>query len=110
MEKISEVFCLRKKPWLILTLILGLIIASWFLVHYFKTLNNRVPRPMPGNRQKANYSYYRIIDEKTGELLTYISSTPVNKGDEYVTGNNRRYIITRMKGNTAYAKYVGPPK
>jgi hypothetical protein len=101
---------LRKKLWLILTLILGLIIAAWFLVYYLKTLNNRTPLPMPGNRQKANYSYYRIIDENTGELLTYISSTPVNKGDEYITGKNRRYIITRLKGNTAYAKYIGPAK
>lgn len=101
---------MRKKTWLILLPVLGLFIAVWFVVQYLKITGDPPPRPMPGNRQKADYSYYRIIDEKTGKLLTHISSMPVNKGDEYVTAKNRRYIVTRVKGNTAYAKYVGPVK
>jgi hypothetical protein len=101
---------LRKKLWLIVALVLGFIIIAWLIGHYAKTLNNRGPRPMPGNRQQAKYSYYRIVDESTGKLLTYIASTPVTKGDEYITSKNQRYIVTHVKGNTAYAKYIGSAK
>ncbi|MGE5606191.1 MAG: hypothetical protein ACM3YE_10945 [Bacteroidota bacterium] len=98
---------MRRKTWLILLPVLGLFIAAWFVVQYLKITGGPFPQPVPGNRQKAEYSYYRIIDQKTGKLLTHISSMPVSIGDEYVTAENRRYIVTRVKGNTAYAKYVG---
>lgn len=61
------------------------------------------PRPNPIPRQ---YSYYRILDQATGETLMEISSEPVETGDELITGDNRRFVVVRVVGNQAYAKFV----
>jgi hypothetical protein len=62
-------------------------------------------RPHP-----VKYPYYQIIDHATGRTLTYVSAMSVVKGDEYVTGDNRRYVVVMVKGNKAYAKYAGKIK
>lgn len=91
----------------------------WFLIWavillfalYF--LSNRLPKLLQPSRPKQvrphpiKYPYYQIIDQATGRTLTYVSAMSVVKGDEYVTGDNRRYIVVMVKGNKAYAKYAG---
>lgn len=57
-------------------------------------------------RPLEQHQYFQIIDQDTGKTLTYVSVT-VSKGDEYITGDDRRYVIVRLSGNKAYARYTG---
>jgi len=63
-------------------------------------------RPAPNRSVPRQYDYYRIVDEKTNQLLMTISSAPVTKGDELITGDNKRYVIVKVEKNVAYARYV----
>ncbi len=83
-----------------------LVLALYFLLTYLPVLFSP-PQPQPVRPHPVQYPYYQIIDQATGKTLTYVSSAPVTIGDEYVTEENRRYIIIRVKGNKAYAKYAG---
>jgi hypothetical protein len=69
----------------------------------FPTPKPKIARPHPSQ-------YYQIIDEATGKTLTYVSSSPVDVGDEYITGDNRRYVVVRMERTKAYAKFAGMVK
>ena len=35
-----------------------------------------------------------------------ISSVPVFIGDELITDENKRYVVVKIEGNVAYARYV----
>ncbi|HOQ24853.1 MAG TPA: hypothetical protein PLI94_08420 [Bacillota bacterium] len=35
-----------------------------------------------------------------------ISSAPVMEGDELITEDNKRYVVVKVTGNTAYARYM----
>jgi hypothetical protein len=72
----------------------------------FKTPKQPV-RPYP---QPMKYSYYKIVDQSNDKVLMYISSGPVGPGDSLITENNRRFVVVRVVGNKAYAKYVGKEK
>jgi hypothetical protein len=87
-----------------LIIIFTVILALYLLISYIPGL---FPKPKPVRPHPVQYPYYQIIDQATGKTLTYVSSIPVNVGDEYVTGSNRRYVVIIVKGNKAYAKYAG---
>ncbi len=76
-----------------------ILLAIFFIAPVFK--KTAPPRPGP-----KIYSYYKIIDIANGKTLMYVSSMPVTKGDELITSENRKYVVVKMKGNLAYAKYV----
>ncbi len=73
-------------------------------VYYLRPRNQ--PAPHPQVKQGQVYSYYQIFDEKTGKNLMNVSSAPVQVGDELITADNRRYVVIRVNGNQAYAKFV----
>jgi hypothetical protein len=59
--------------------------------------------PAPDRPAPAEYSYYIIIEQQTGRTITYVS-VPVTVGDEYLTSENKMYVVTRVVGNKAYAR------
>lgn len=72
---------------LLMTLLPGAVLADdWF-------------EPTPG--------YYTILDEK-GEELT-VMAREVSPDDEYISGDNKHYIVTRVdkKKREAYTRYEG---
>jgi hypothetical protein len=74
-----------------------------------------MPGILPGSKRPnpvrplEQHRYVQIIDQANGKTLTYVSVT-VSVGDEYITGDNRRYVVVRLHGNKAYAKYTGEAK
>ncbi|TCL37183.1 hypothetical protein EV210_10648 [Anaerospora hongkongensis] len=79
-----------------------LILGLWYYVPQYL--------PLPQQKQlvptKSPYEYYIILDQATGITLMYVSVVTVNPGDEMITGENKRYVITRVEENRAYARYV----
>lgn len=60
-----------------------------------------------GNNQaleKTDGSYYTMVNEK-GRVLMY-TGLPVVVGDEFIAEDNSRYRVTRVSGDTAYARFV----
>jgi hypothetical protein len=91
----------RYRFWFLLAVIL--LLTTYYAVQYGSRI---IPSPRPNPvRHLEEFKYYEIIDEKNGRTLTYIS-VPVSVGDEYVT-ENRHYVVVRINGNKAYAKYTG---
>lgn len=88
----------------------GLPILIYFGICYIVPLVFPTPKIKQTRPRPVQYSYYQIIDETTGKTLTYVSSISVNVGDEYVTGENQRYVVVRVKGNKAFARYDGTVK
>ena len=81
-----------------------LAITDYSLIRFWLP---RSPSPQPFPiRPHEKYKYYEIINQSNGETLTYVT-VPVGVGDEYITGDNCRYVVVRMSGNKAYAKYMG---
>lgn len=54
---------------------------------------------------RSDGGYYTMIDE-TGNAV-YSTAWQVKVGDEFLTGDNRRYEITKLEGDTAYVKFIG---
>ncbi|MGE5582888.1 MAG: stage II sporulation protein P [Bacillota bacterium] len=79
------------------------ILAFIGICYYISTLY--LPSPQPRAYKKI-YNYYKIVDINTGNTLMHVSSVPVVKGDELVTQDNKRYVVVRVTGNKAYAKYI----
>jgi hypothetical protein len=65
-----------------------------------------LPQQKPQAPAKSPYEYYIILDEATGATMMYVSVVTVNPGDEMITEENKRYVITRVEENRAYARYV----
>lgn len=65
-----------------------------------------LPQQKPEVPAKSPYEYYVILDEKTSATLMYVSVVTVTPGDEMITEENKRYVITRVEENLAYARYV----
>ena len=51
------------------------------------------------------YDYYIILDEIDGHSLMYVPLV-VNVGDEVLTDENKRYKVTRIEENRAFARFV----
>lgn len=91
------------KRWVMVLVIIIGIISVTFTVQYIKKYNANHPNPQYRARQ---YAYYQIVDQKTGENLMTISSSPVERGDELITGDNRLFRVEKVKGNKAYARFI----
>ena len=92
---------------------LGMIIAiililAYLLFRYAVPYFSPAPQPKPGPLQEKPYDYYILIDADTGKTLTYVSSVKVTTGDEYISGDNKRYIVTKVEENRAYLHSFGP--
>jgi len=55
---------------------------------------------------KERYDYYLIIEESTNKTTAYVSTVTVNIDDEYISEDNKRYIIVKIEENRAYTLYV----
>lgn len=76
------------------------------LLYFFAPQYLPLPQQKPVIPPKPAYEYYIILDEATNETLMYVSVITVNPGDELITEQNKRYVISRVEGNRAYARYV----
>jgi hypothetical protein len=62
---------------------------------------------LPGEEHRDDtHPYYVIVDVETNTPLAYISSVPVNVGDELITRQNRLYRVISVVENTAYAQFI----
>ena len=92
------------KLWRVVFVLIAALLVIGLAVYHWKP--RQAPAPLPERKPEMRYSYYRIVDQATGKTLMVISSSPVTVGDELLTGDNRRYVVVRMVGNLAYAKFV----
>ena len=79
-----------------LLIIVIMLIISGALFYQWHTQHS--PNP--------EYAYYIVFDEESNEILTYVSSVRVTVGDEYLTGDGRRYAVVRMEENRAFARRI----
>jgi stage II sporulation protein P len=82
----------HKRPrlilWLVLAGVLGLVSSLTALAEAERTSG-----------------YYTVVDRDTGQVILR-TGLVVRVGDQYLTGNNLFYRITRIQGETAYADFV----
>lgn len=91
----------RFRVYLVLVATMLLTAGAMLLHRQHLTRSGRDDRVPP-----KKYAYYRIIDEKTEKTLMTISSGPVMKGDELITEDNKLYVVVKVEGNNAYARFV----
>jgi hypothetical protein len=96
----------KRRTHLILWAVAG-VAAIILLWQYGPLLFKPQAKPEP-KIEKPVYEYYIVINEETGEVLTYVSTVQVSTGDEYVSADNKRYVVTRIEENRAYARNFGP--
>ena len=101
---------IRKVSYTLWMMIAGIALLIFLGVRYMAPLIFPTPEPKVSRPQPVRYSYFVIVDQDTGKTIAYISSAPVTQGDEYITGDNQRYVVTRLRGNKAYAKRTGNTK
>ncbi|MGQ9779475.1 MAG: stage II sporulation protein P [Bacillota bacterium] len=56
--------------------------------------------------EERRQGYYTIVDEETGRLICR-TGLVVHVGDEYLTADNLRYRVVKVKEDTAYAAFRG---
>ncbi len=101
---------IKKVSYRLWVMIAGIALLIFIGIRYLAPLIFQPPGPKVSRPQPVRYSYFVIVDQDTGKTIAYISSAPVTKGDEYITGDNQRYVVTRLHGNKAYAKRGGNAK
>lgn len=90
-------------------LFLAALAAVFVAVQYLVPMITKPPQPKAGPIiEEKLYEYYTLIDEENGEILGYVSTVKVTTGDEYITENNKRYVVTRVDENRAYMRNFGP--
>lgn len=62
------------------------------------------PDRKPAEKPPKPYEYYIVIDEASGNTLTYVTSIAVSPGDEYLNADGQWYRVVRVEGNRAYAR------
>jgi len=82
----------------VLVLLLSVTAAVWFFYYAPGALLNPLPLPLKQG--------YTIVDEKTGESLAYVG-VRASVGDQLITWDNRLYVVVRVTGHTAFARYQG---
>ena len=93
----------KKKYWIIAGALAFILLVSGL---YF-SWSNGTPQAKPEQSpSKVGYDYYLIIEESTNKTMAYVSTVTVNIGDEYISEDNKRYIIVKIEENRAYARYV----
>ena len=90
--------------WALLIFGVGAVVSQ-YVVPYFQQPPQAKPEPII--EEKA-YDYYILIDEDSGTELGNVSSVKVTTGDEYISENNKRYVVTRVEENRAYMHSFGP--
>lgn len=89
--------------------ILVALAAVFVIIQYLVPMITKPPQTKPGPIiEEKLYDYYTLIDEETGQILGYVSSVKVTTGDEYISENNKRYVVTRVKETRAYMRSFGP--
>lgn len=70
-----------------------------------ETLAKPVVNPFRSRAGEESDRVYVMVDEKGREIMK--TGMVIAPGDEYIDAGNRRYKVVRVKGFTAYARYVG---
>jgi len=90
--------------------IIFLILFAALIIGFYKSASGIFTppqtKPEPIVDEKV-YEYYILIDEKTNDILGHVSTVKVTTGDEYVSSNNKRYVVTRVEENRAYMRDFG---
>lgn len=89
----------------ILVIVSVVVIAAQYLFPVFTRPPQAKPELIIENKV---YEYYILIDQETGEVLGHVSSLEVTTGDEYISENNKRYVVIRVEENRAYMNSFGP--
>lgn len=95
----------KTRSHLIAGILIG-IIVSFFIYYYIIPAFLYPPQQKPELPPKE--PYYIIIDNETGKTLTYVTSVRVSVGDEYISEDGHRYVISKVEQNRAYAQDFGP--
>jgi stage II sporulation protein P len=61
--------------------------------------------PVGYAHERSDGGYYNILDE--GGNVVYVTGWKIDVGDQFLTAENKRYEITSVKDDTAYAKLLG---
>jgi hypothetical protein len=96
---------LKTRKHLFAGIMLGIIIS--LLIYYYITPALLYP-PQQKPELPPKEPYYIIIDTETGKTLTYVTSVRVSVGDEYISEDGHRYVISKVEKNRAYAQDFGP--
>lgn len=96
---------LKPRSTLLTGIAIGILLSSlaYYLIPAFLYAPQAKPEPPP-----KEYDYYIIMDADTGTILSYISSVRVTVGDEYISENGHRYVVSKVEENRAYAQDFGP--
>ena len=84
------------------------IAAALLVVLYLAPRLVPPPEAKPGPPPAKPYDYYILINAETGEIMTYVSAVKVSTGDEYISADNKRYIVAKVEENRAYLRSFGP--
>ena len=93
----------KRHYWIIASTLIAILLVSGL----YLSRPNGTPQAKPEQSPpQERYDYYLIIEESTNKTMAYVSTVTVNIGDEYLSENNKRYIIVKIEENRAYARYV----
>ena len=99
---------LKKRTHLLILALLvfsgGFAVSEYILPH-FRQPPQAKPAPII---EEKKYDYYILIDQDSGAELGTVSSVRVTTGDEYISENNKRYVVTRVEENRAFLQSFGP--
>ncbi|KYZ75127.1 hypothetical protein AXX12_13190 [Anaerosporomusa subterranea] len=65
----------------------------------------QAPAPPPQSQV-----HYEIVDEVSGKTLMYVSIKKVDEGDELITEDGKWYVVVKVEGNRATARYFDKVK
>ncbi|MCX7780809.1 MAG: stage II sporulation protein P [Negativicutes bacterium] len=98
---------LRSKKSLIIWMLAALAVIFIVVQFLIPIFTKPQPKPEPIVEEEV-YDYYILIDEETNEVLGHVSSVKVTTGDEYISENNKRYVVSKVVENRAYMHSFGP--
>lgn len=61
-----------------------------------------------GEAERTDGGCFALVDE--GGRVIHRTALMVHVGDEYITPSNQRFKVTRVKGDTAYCRFIGMEK
>ena len=93
----------KRKYWIIIGALVSILLVSGLYFFWPNGAPQAKPEQSP---PKVGYDYYLIIEESTNKTMAYVSTVTVNIGDEYISEDNKRYMIVKIEENRAYARYV----
>lgn len=96
----------KAQPRLLVGILIGILVS--FLAYYYLIPALLYPPQSKPEPPPQKYDYYIIIDGETGKTLTYVTSVRVSVGDEYISEDGHRYVVSKVEENRAYAQDFGP--